>query len=234
MIEDHSNFRVKESLIPSKKVIFIFTAFGTKMAIYTPFIKMLNKKGYSCVIYDYPVQMVYDAQIPEWHKFYDDVIADVQTRMKRLGKNGVTRFDAHGTSMGSLLANLLARRTPNIDHIVLNLTYGDVAHAIFTSTTTAKARENFFKQGISQEAFAAAFAYTDPVKNAEDLRGRKVLLYLSKPDKVLPYKDTEHTRRAFERAGVNLTYVENARLGHWLGGAKNLLSAKRLMDFLES
>jgi esterase/lipase len=234
MIETHTRFRAEENLVKSNKVVFIFTAFGTKMGIYRPFIKALNKRGYSCIIYDYPASIVHDAQLSEWHKFYDNVLADVKARIQRLRESDYTHFYAHGSSMGTLLASLVSRKCPEVTHTVLNLPYGDLAYSIYTVQPARIAKEKFVKQGINQEAFADAFAYIDPLKTAPAFKNKKVLLYISKTDKILDYKDTRRTQEALEQAGAHLTYFENKRLGHHLGGAKNILGIKRLVTFLES
>jgi len=234
MIETHQRFRVQENLIDSDKAIFIFTAFGTQMKIYRPFVAALKKRGYSAVIYDYPVSIVADAHLPEWHAFYDDVFADVRTRIARLQQSGYQHFYAHGSSMGTLLAGLIGRKCPGVSHTILNLPYGDLAYAIYTAPPARTAKEKFVKQGITQESFAEAFAYIDPLKTASEFKGKKVLLYISKPDAILDFNDTQRTRQALEQAGATLTYVENKRLGHHLAGAKNIMSIKRLVTFLES
>ena len=234
MLESHARFRAKESLIKSTKVVFIFTAFGTKMGIYSPFVKALHRRGYSVIIYDYPVSIVMDAQLDEWHKFYDDVLADAKSRIDALSKSGYTHFYTHGSSMGTLLANIVTRKCPQVTHTVLNLPYGDLAYSIYTVQPARVAKEKLLKQGVTQEAFAKAFAYLDPLKTAAEFKNKNVLLYISKADTVLDYNDTKRTRHALEQAGANLTYVENKRLGHYLGAAKNILGIRRLIRFFES
>lgn len=234
MIETHARYRVQENLIESEKVIFIFTAFGTKTGIYRPFVKALNKRGYSCIIYDYPTTIVQDAQLAEWHNFYEDVLKDIKSRISKLLESNYTDFFAHGTSMGTLMAGLVSRNCPQVTHTVFNLPYGDLAYSIYTVRPARIAKEKLLLQGISQEQFADAFAYIDPLKTASGFKNKKVLLYISKPDKVLDYRDTQRTRIALEKAGAQLTYIENKRFGHHLGGAKNIMSINRLVTFLES
>jgi esterase/lipase len=234
VIEQHSNFRVKENLIESNKVVFIFTAFGTKMDIYRPFIKALQKRGYSSIIYDYPVSIVQDAQLSEWHRFYDVVLADVRARLKKLHESGYEHFSAHGSSMGTLLASLMGRKCPEVTHTVLNLPYGDLAHSIYTVKPARVAKERLVKQGITQQMFSEAFEYIDPLKTAHEFKNKKVLLFISKKDDVLDYEDTKRTKTALKQAGANLTYYENTLLGHHLSGTRNILSLRRLIGFLES
>ncbi|MDB5183093.1 MAG: hypothetical protein JWO47_877 [Candidatus Saccharibacteria bacterium] len=234
MIEVHARFRVQESLVSSGKVVFVFTALGTKISTYRLFVRALNKCGYSVIIYDYPISLMVRAQLDEWHGFYKDIVNDAQARIQRLSGEGVSSFSAHGTSMGTLVAGLLGRTTPQISHTVLNLTYGDLARNIYTSKPPRRAKEKFVKQGITEAMLAKEFSYIDPVKTAAEFKDKKVLLYLSKPDSILDYNDSLRTKKALEQTGALLTYYENKRLGHFLGGAKNISGIKKLIAFLES
>jgi alpha-beta hydrolase superfamily lysophospholipase len=234
MIEAHKRFRVNENLVTSDKVVFIFTALGTKIGGYKLFIRSLNKHGYSCVIYDYPMSLITDAETREWQACLDDVVADAKLRLARLSGDGVTDFSAHGSSMGTLFAGLLTQRAPEISHTVLNLPYGDVAYSVFNSRPPRKARERFQKDGVSQQKVAEALAYVDPIKTAPAFKGKKVLLYTSKRDGVLKYNDAKRTREALVKSGAQLTYVENKHLGHYSSGVKNILGMKRLVAFLKS
>lgn len=234
MIESHARFRVQENLVDSDKVVIVFTAFGTQMRAYRLFTKVLNKRGYSSIIYDYPASIVHDAQIDDWHGFFEDVFADVKMRIKTLKAASYQHFYAHGSSMGTLLAAMAGRKCPEVTHTVLNLPYGDLGTAIYSAPPARYAKEKFLEQGITQEVFAEAFAYIDPLKTAPEFKDKKVLLFISKPDKVLDYNNSFNTRHALERAGAKLTYVENKRLGHHLGAVKNIVGIRRLTRFLES
>lgn len=234
VIEVHKRFRVKEKLVKSDKAVFVFTALGTKIGSYRLFIRSLNKHGYSCVIYDYPVSLITNAQVQEWHACFDDVISDAQRRIATLSKKGVISFSAHGSSMGTLFAGLLTRKSPEIGHTILNLPYGDLAHNIFTSRPPRRARKKFIKDGVTEQQIARALAYVDPLKTAAEFKGQKVLLYTSKRDNVLDYKDVKRTRIALEESGAQLTYVENKLLRHYGSGVKNILGIKKLMEFLGS
>lgn len=234
MSETNDPYRVKGNLVDSSKVVFIFTAFGTKIETYRYFVSALNKRGYSCILYDYPVAIVNKAQLDEWHTFYDDILADVKARIRKLKMQGYTSFSTHGSSMGTLIASLVSRKCPEVSHTVLNLPYGDLAHSIYSVKPARKAKEKFIQQGITQHAFADAFAYVDPLVTAPEFKGKKVLLYISKSDDVLDYNDTYRTRVSLEKAGAHLTYYENKRLGHYLSGVKNILGIKRLVKFLDS
>lgn len=234
-IIDRGNFRVKEYLVKdSTKTIFIFTAMGTKISLYRLFVSMLNQKGYSCVVYDYPIAVILDSKIDEWEQFFDDTLSDARTRLAALKADGATDFFAYGVSMGTLLANKFTRDNQEISHLILNLTYGNVADNVWTWRGVKKAKENVIAQGLSQEELREAMTYIDPIANAAKLKGRKIMLYLSRTDRVLIYEQTQFTKKAFEAADLDMEYVENKYLGHFVGAAKNMLAIRKIDTFYKT
>lgn len=230
-IIDKQVFRVREYPVDSDKVVFVFTAMGTKIGLYRLFVQRMNKKGYSCVIYDYPLTLIHGGKLQQWKKFFDDIIADAQKRLAHYKKKGANNFFAYGVSMGTLVANKFTRDTSDIQHVILNLTYGDLAKNIWTWRGMRKAKLSLIHQGIDEQGLREGVNYADPIANAGKLKGKKVLLYLSRKDRVLAFEQTEYTKKAFEAAELDLEYVEHKRLGHYLGAAKNMLAVRDIDRF---
>jgi esterase/lipase len=233
-IEQKKNFRVLEKSVKSDKVAFVFTAMGTKIPLYRLFVRALNKQGYTVVIYDYPLEPLFEVNLDEWEKFYADIITDAQNKITAYKQLGAQNFYAYGVSMGTLIANKFTRDTKDIKHVILNLTYGDVADNIWSYKGMRKTKASLMKQGIDKEGLRESVKYADPVTNAHGLRGKKVLLYLAKRDKVLIYPQTKATKAALEQAGVDLEYIESKYLGHWSAGAKHMLGIKKIKEFYNS
>ncbi len=233
-LEQKKNFRVQEKLVDSDKVVFVFTGMLTKIWQYKLFVKRLNKAGYSVVIYDYSNRVMHDAKVDEWEDFVDSIANDAQMRIGKFKSGDKRHFYAYGYSMGTLLANKLARETPDIKHVILNFTYGDVAAHIWHSPATYKTRKSLRKNNVSMESLRRYMAPLDPIVNIEGLRGKKVLLHLARRDRFLSYRIAKATKEAFEQAAIDMVYMENRHLGHWLGGIKNMLSLKKIKAFYDS
>lgn len=225
-------FSVQERLVLSSRLIFVFTGWGGKIPQYNYFIRQLNKNRYACIVYDYPNHIAMDGDLDEYRRMYDEVIADAQSRMTALKRSGFTHFSAYGYSLGTLIANKFCRDTPEITHLVLNLTYGDIARTVWTYKGVKKAKDNLIKRGHTEQSVRDFVAFADPVHNARDLKGKKVLLYLARNDRVLQHEFTQKTKEALELHGVDFLYIENKYLGHVLGGVKNMLNTNTLIDFL--
>lgn len=226
--------RVMEKPAAGDKVVFLFTAMATRIGLYRLFVAALNRRGYSCVVYDYPLRIVHDAKHDEWHGLFDEVLGDATGKIAKYKKQGKKHFYAYGVSMGTLFAHKLGRENADISHVVLNLTYGDVASNLWTFWGVRKTMKNLIAQGHTMESARDVVAFIDPIVNAPKLKDKKVLLYLSKPDRIIVYKQSKYTLQAFKDAKLDLEYEENKYLGHFLGGAKNMMSIGRLERFLKS
>lgn len=231
-LETYENFRVQECLIDSPKVVFIFTAMATKIGWYRLSIRRLQRRGYSCIVYDYPTAMTRnEASLERWRLFFEQIVADAQSRLHRLEQNGATNFYAYGVSMGTLVANKLTRETAEIHHVVLNLTYGDVARNVWTFWGINEAKQVFMQQGLNEADLRKHLKYADPIVNAKGLQGKKVMLHLARRDRILPYTQTKKTLEAFQAARLDLTYKENKYLGHFFGAIKNMMDIRAIDEF---
>lgn len=228
------NYRVQERPVASDKCVIVFTAMGTRIGLYEIFIQRMNRKGYSCIMYDYPLRMVLDSRPAEWEEIYTELVQDAKNRIRIYKQKGHKNFYAYGISMGTLWSAKLARETPEISHVVINLTYGDLATNLWTYRGVKKIKATLEREGQTLESTRGIVAFADPIVNAPKLKGKKVLLYLSRTDRVQVYDQTKHTLAAFKEAELDLQYIENKYLGHFIGGTKNMLGIKQLIKFLES
>lgn len=233
-IQTVGTFRFAEKQGRGDKLIFVFTAMGTKIGVYRPFLKLLNLRGFSYVVYDYSLSVVHSGDFELWEQHFYELIEHSQGKLGEYEKRGATKIYSYGISMGTLMANRLARETPQISHVVLNLTYGDIADNIWVYRGVSKAKESVIARGLSKEDLRRAVKYIDPIYNAESLRGKKVMLFLARRDKVLLNEQTQFTKKAFEDAGLDMVYVENKYLGHFTAGSKNMFQIRRLEKFFNS
>jgi len=225
------DFRVKESLVDSAKLVFVFTAMGTRLGAYAWFIRSLNKRGYSVVAYDYPARLVLDAEFDAYERLYEGIKSDTHIRIKTLKPQQVY---AYGVSMGTVLAHRLTQDTSQIHHVALSLSYGDMVTNIMHSPATRKTRRTMQTKGLTVDNLREAVKFFDPIINAKGLRHKKVWLHLSRQDKVLDYRVTSKTKEVFESTIRDFTYTESKRLGHYAAGVKHMLSIKELDVFYKS
>lgn len=229
--EQHKNFRALEIPGSSEKLIIVFTAMGTSIPIYKLFTSALNRRGFTVIIYDYPAKLVLDAEFDEFDVLYQNIKADADSRIERISPANTY---VYGVSMGTLLAVRLVRDSPDIKHLVLSLTYGDVAENIMHSPATRKTRKTMQSKNLSIDDLRDAVKHFDPIKNVEALADKKVWLHLSKRDRVLDYELTSKTKQAMEETIADFYYTESKLSGHYVAGAMHMMKIKKLEKFFES
>ncbi len=116
----------------------------------------------------------------------------------------------------------------------VNLSHGDVARNLWTFKTVRQAKQNLIDKGFDEAAVRQHITYLDPIFNAPGLKGKKILLQLSRQDKIFPKGQTKHLKQAFEAAGLDMTYLENKHLGHIPAATKNVMSTKIIDTFYSS
>lgn len=232
--EQKENFRVMEVPSNGSGVIFLFAGFGVRIWHYGIFYRLLAKQGFTVYVYDYPNKTTTEANLNIWKKNFENIIQDAKEKIVLQKAKGAKTFGAYGISMGSLFANMLARESKDVTHIILNMTYGDVATHVWYSPIIRKARKNLLKQNIDINTLRKSVAHIDPITNAAKLKGKKIVLYLSRRDRILVYKESHKTKLAFEKAELNFEYIENKYLGHFLGGTKNLFYINKITQFFRS
>lgn len=225
------NFRVREYLVDSDRVVFVFTGMGTRIGLYRLFVRAMNKRGYSVVIYDYPPRMVWKAEFEVFDLLYEGIKIDVDARIEKLKPK---RIYAFGISMGTVIAARLTRNMPAIKHLIMSLTYGDIVTNTLHSWMNAPTRKHMKRKGLTVEDLTKAVQHYDSIKNAAGLKDKKVWLHLARKDSILNYKITVKTKEALEKNIKDFTYTEDKRRGHFIAGAKFLRNTEAIDKFYKS
>ena len=230
----NKQFRVKEFGADKKKVIFFFAGMGTRIGLYRGSISKFVKNGYHVVAYDFDPLIVRNGDADNFIAVAEDATKDVREHVTQAKAAGIKVFHTFGVSMGTLLAIKCAAEMPEISKVVINLTYGSVAENVWTWWFIKPAKKRAIEQGYTMTALDKKLEPISPIPNAPKLKGKSVLLYLSKRDKILLFKQSSQFREALDEAGVDYEYYENRYVGHIATGFVNFLRPKRYLDFLNS
>lgn len=229
-------YKVKQYGNTESKAVFFFCPFGIPGWLFAlPGLPIwhLLRNGYSVVAYSYGTAVA--TRSPQVTIDNIQAIrADVAERINVLDEG--VEMSCFGTSMGTVLAANVAAEHTRIKKVVLNLSYGDISEHIInlpsTRTISRKRLKAYIESAGDKQKLARVFQPYSPLNLVNELKNKKVLLYLSRGDHILQLTHTAKFRSALEAAGVNLQYFENARGGHSVAILYNSLRAKRYMDFL--
>ena len=217
---------------PSKKVLFLFSALGHKKWFYLPTIYMYILNGYQVIAYDASHRIIFDKDIQKFLDVGFAIVADVEKHVIRLKKEGVHTFSTHGNSMGTLYAMRSAIDIPEIQKVIVNLTYGKLSDNIWSWFILKDIKKHIIKQGLTKEEVEKIFKPLSPVQIAPLLKSKQILLFLARHDKVTLFEQGLQFKKALEKANVNLTYKENRLFGHNINLVLNNFKYKILLGFL--
>lgn len=220
-----------------KKVIFFLTGWYTTEKAYWVYLKTLELSGYRTIIYTYDKNII----VPDINDTIDHLMQvkeSVLQQIHLLQKEGITDFSVFGTSLGTIIAFLIANEAPAITKLIINLSGADVADIIWSWDTV-----HFFKKfrtfkatlqenGVALPQLKTAWKVLSPIYNIENIQNKKILLYACMKDELIPYQQQVVLIEELKKRKYDLKITTNSFMPHALTAAFNLLNTKRYIDFL--
>lgn len=213
----------------SKELFVLLPPWGGKL--YYNFFprKFLIKKGFSVLEYEFPKAILSS----NW-KFtldhFNFIRKSVTKEIEKLKKvYGFQRITIVGVSLGCVNACMCANNNKSIDEIFLIIPGHCLAESMWQGISTQQIRQEYENQKISLKELKNHWHTLAPENNITNLKSKKVSIFLSKADKVIPYYCG---KKLFEKAKskrYNLFYKINNNLGHYLTALQFHLSPKRFL-----
>lgn len=227
-----SRFNEKIFGTHNKRVVFFFAGMGTRTWLYTFTIRRLVRHGYKVVAYDFAPGVVKNGDAGNFLEVAERVSQSVRRHIQTFQSTGSTSFAVFGVSMGTLMAIKVAGENEAITKVIINMTYGSVAENVWTWKFVESTKRKSIEQGYTMETLDRKLAPVSPIPNAEYLKGKDVLLYLSTKDKILVFEQSRQFKDALDRHGVNYTYIQNDKRGHIIGGYQHMHNHAVWLGFL--
>jgi len=239
MLSRKQSYRVKIYGKPTKGVVLFFCPFGVRrwqfLLPHLPISSLVNA-GFEVICYDFNTFKVTTSP-SESRRILHDVLQDVQHKVDDSKNHGIGNISVFGASLGSLFAAYCAANITDVNKVILNLTYGDIVDHILDMPgmlfLPKRRLNNYVALGGGEEKLRKFFAGYSPLDNISALRKKKILLYLSKKDKVLQYTNSVRLKKALE-VSANLQYIENRTFGHYWAATYNHFNRKVYIEFLLS
>jgi pimeloyl-ACP methyl ester carboxylesterase len=232
-------YKVHNDQVPNAgKLVLFFCPFGIpswQLALPGMPIWRLRRAGYSVTAYSYPLAIAtVSTQVT-----IDNMEAIMRDAAERIAATAEdVEISCFGTSMGTVLASNIAARHPRIRKVILNLSYAEIGDHILAlpdmRTIPKKRLAAYIAAGGDADDLRTAFAPYSPIRLASKLHDKKILLYLSRKDRILQAVHTGPFRQALHDQGIDLQYHENSRGGHYASALVNYLRYRRYVAFLDS
>lgn len=217
----------------NKEVVFLFTGWGNTIKHFHIVSKILELNGFYCITYAYDRE-IFSPNILKTIRNFTKVEKDVLKKINLLKRNGYEKFYLFGTSLGSLLAFIIANNSKDISKIIVNLTGADVAEIVWGWEEYGKDFKNeILKYGITLNKLKKEWNILSPINNIDNLYDKKILVYIARKDKIIPYKQGLKLVKKLKDLKYNFKLRVNEHFDHTLGGIFNLLNFRLYLDFLK-
>jgi dienelactone hydrolase len=141
-------------------------------------------------------------------------------------ENDGERLGVTGISLGGIVSALAAEMEPTVSSAGLLLAGGDLATILWTMPEAEEYRRRWEAAGKTKVELAALVEPFDPLRYAERLKGKRVLMLNASADEVVP---PECSRRLWEAAGE--PRIEWFDCGHYSAAAYLLPATRKLAEF---
>jgi predicted esterase len=213
-----------------RKVVLFVCGWRTSALWYRPVYLMLNLAGYK--VYSYEVNALVGAS-PRITDYVEQVEAIAKDASLAIASQAPeAKIFTIGNSLGSEIALYIMKLQPRVRAAVLNTVRGNIAEFLWTAPSAALFKTGYISQGDYKGSLARKTKNISPHTNLDKLGDRPVLIYYSKPDKIIPRKNTEILISELRRARAKYTVRRNWILGHFGASVKNFVCAWRWLGFM--
>lgn len=177
--------------------------------------KKITAAGYSFLGYVFPVGIL-SSDVEATKKYFDRikirVVRDVQNLQKQFG---FTTLRMIGVSLGCVNASMIANEYRKFEKIILVVPGHCLAESLWYGLRTQHLRKQFEEKSITLEQLKKAWRDLAPENNLAGMKNSSVILFLSKSDKIIPYRFGEKLAEVMKNNGINLMVKKNKFLGHY-------------------
>jgi esterase/lipase len=213
----------------SKELYILLPPWGGRI-FYNFFVRrFLRKKGYSFLEYEFPKAILstnWKFTLDYFNFIHDSVVKESEKLKKRYG---FQKIKIIGMSLGCVNACMCANNNESIDEIVLILPGHCLAELVWRGISTQKIRREYENKEISLKELKDRWHALAPENNIDKLKSKKVSIFLSKADEVVPYYCGEKLLEKLKSLKYNLFYDINDNLGHYLTVMQFYLNPKKFL-----
>ena len=189
----------------------------------------LLKKGFSVLEYEFP-KAILSSNWKFTLDYFNFIRKSVINEIEKLKKEyGFQKIKIIGVSLGCVNACMCANSNELIDEIFLIIPGHCLAESMWRGISTQQIRQEYENQKISIEELKIHWHALAPENNITNLKSKKISIFLSKTDKVIPYYCGKKLLEKAKSLKYNLFYKINNNLGHYLTALQFYLSPKRFL-----
>jgi esterase/lipase len=218
----------------NKKVVFLLAGWKSKLSAFWSVAQLLRLNGFYTITYAYESEIL-SPQFEQTRTAMLEVKERILKEIEELKKQGYNDFSIFGTSLGASLALMVADNSSDVRRVILNLTGSDLPKVVWEwgEKLNKEFHTYFKKHDISFEELENSWKVISPENNINNLKGKKILLFLAQKDRIIPYKFGEDFVKKLQKNNYDHILKVTPFGAHSLVGMYNFLKFKTYLDFLK-
>ena len=218
----------------NKKVVFLLAGWHSKLWMYWLFSNILSFNGYHCITYAYDNE-IFSPDTQKTVKHLNEIKEDILSKIKKLKKEGYNKFSIFGISLGSMLALMVADKSPDISKVILNTIGIDISETVWGWNKVYPGfKKGLIEQNLTLNELKEIWSSITPANNIHNLKNKNILIYLSQKDEVIPVNLGNRLVAEFKKKNYEHNLVLNNYLKHSYTCIYNLINAGRYLMFLKN
>jgi esterase/lipase len=218
----------------NKKVVIVLSGWTNTLSMFYPVGKILEWAGFYVVVYAYNPNIL-DPDIYATKQRIQSVVDDIGERIQALKKEDHTMFSVFGTSIGTLIALRVANKSKIVRKVILNISGANISDSVWGwgRREFPYFHEYFHTNHITLSQIRSVWKSIQPLHNINHLDGKKILIYMSKRDDIVPYSQQKLLVKEMKKRNISLLVYTNNCLPHVPTIIYNLMLFCRYINFLQ-
>ncbi len=188
--------------------------------------KRILKEGHACLVCQFPVKILSES-IYLTEGYFKEVQKDVRDKIRELkDKHGFEEIAVAGISLGCVNALMASNGNPDVNKILLVVPGDSLSESLWRGVGTIRLKRKIKDRGFNLGELEKTWADLDPKNNINKISDKKVEIFLSKSDKVIPFTNGRRLVKDMQDAGLKPEVFINKNLGHYLTFLKFIFSYK--------
>lgn len=213
----------------SKELFILIPPWGGTIKLNFFLRKYLLKNGYSLLEYEFPEAILssnWKFTLSHFNKINNLIIEDIKKFKK---KYKFEKINIVGISLGGVISCKIANNNLILNKMCLIVPGHCLAESMWKGISTQNLKRNYQSQGITLKELKTYWKSLAPENNVSKLKVKKINIFLSKNDIVIPYYCGKILLTKMKSSHYNLLCQVNNSLGHYLTIFSFYLNPKKFL-----
>ncbi len=213
----------------STKLFVMIAPYRSDVNIFRRLEKLIHSRGQSFIAYRFPGGIL-TSDKEMTRKDFEKIRSDIDLDLKYLEKEyGFNEIEMLGFSLSCVPTLMIANGNPLINEVELVVPGHCLAESLWFGVRTNRIRKEFQGKGVTLIDLKEYWKDLAPENNIDKLYGKKISIFISEADMVIPYRFGMSLVESLKKTGVPFKLKTNKHLGHYLTAVNFLLHPSKFI-----